>query len=304
MWITKTSINNPVFATMVMIGIMVLGLFSYQRLPVEAMPNVEIPIASVEVDYPGASPEQVENDLTKPIEEVVNTVAGVKKIRSNSWEGRAGVYIEFNLSTNMDKAVQEMRDKVALLKPNFPKDAKEPFISRGDGENNSYLGNLNLTSDKRSLRELSNLADQLVVKRLQNVPGVGEVRTNGLSVREVSVQLNPEQMTALGVGVDEVMRAIQVYNQNMPAGNISLGQRVQLVRIEGRIKDVREFNKIIVARRANGPILLEQVERGVVNRSAAGAAMAGALGGGVPMKSRPPVVMPASIPIPRSAVSR
>ncbi|WP_338845757.1 efflux RND transporter permease subunit [Massilia sp. W12] len=261
MWITKTSINNPVFATMVMIGIMVLGLFAYKRLPVEAMPNVQLPFASIMVNYPGASPEQVEQDLTKPIEEVVNTVAGVRKIRSNSWEGRSGVFIQFDLNANMDKAVQEIRDKVAAIKPGFPKDVKDPFIGRGDGENNSYLGHLNLTSDKRDLRELSNLAEQLITKRLQNVPGLGEVRVGGVSTREIAIQLNPDQLSAFGVGVDEVMRALQVYNQNMPAGAMSFGQREQLVRIEGRIKSVAEFNKIIVARRANGPVLLEQVAK-------------------------------------------
>ena len=259
MWITKTSINNPVFATMVMIGIMVLGIFSYQRLGVEAMPNVEIPVATIFVSYPGASPEQVENDLTKPVEDVINTVAGVKKIRSNSWEGRAGVFVEFTLATNMDKAIQEIRDKVSAIRPNFPKDVKEPYISRVDGEENSFVANIALTSEKRSIRELSSLSEQLISKRLQNVAGVGEVRINGTTTRQVAINLRPEQMTALGVGVDEVMRAISIYNQNMPAGNISNGPREQLVRIEGRIKDVRGFGKIIVARRANGPILLEQV---------------------------------------------
>ncbi|MBI3230173.1 MAG: efflux RND transporter permease subunit, partial [Burkholderiales bacterium] len=259
MWITKVSINNPVFATMVMVAIMVLGLFSYNRLGVEAMPNVDIPFATVFINYPGASPEQVENDLTKPVEDIVNTVAGVKKIRSNSWEGRAGIFIEFTLSTNMDRAVQELRDKVALVRPTFPKDAKDPQITRADGENSSFIGNLSLTSETRSLRDLSNLAEQLVSKRLQNVAGIGEVRMNGVTTRQVSINLRPDQLAALGVGVDEVMRAISIYNQNMPAGNLANGSREQLVRIEGRIKDVRSFGKIIVARRANGPILLEQV---------------------------------------------
>jgi HAE1 family hydrophobic/amphiphilic exporter-1 len=262
MWMTKVSINNPVFATMVMIGIMVLGLFSYKRLGVEAMPNVTFPFASIVVQYPGASPEQVENDLTKPLEDVVNTVAGVKKIRSNSWEGRAGVFVEFSLNANMDRAIQEVRDKVAQIRPGFPKEAKEPFISRADGENNSFIANISLTarqSSQRSLRELSTMSEQLISKRLQNVAGVGQVRVNGLTSRQILINIKPAQLTALGVGVDEVMRAIQVYNQNMPAGNLSGGTRDRLVRIEGRIKDVRGFGKIIVARRSSGPIFLEQV---------------------------------------------
>ena len=98
MWITRISIKHPVFATMVMVGLMVLGLFSYRSLGVESMPNIEIPAVLIETQYPGASPEQVENDVTRPIEEAANTVGGIKTIRSNSWEGRSGVSVEFQLT--------------------------------------------------------------------------------------------------------------------------------------------------------------------------------------------------------------
>src|SRR5450830_954658 len=145
MWITKTSINHPVFATMVMVGIMVLGLFSYRSLPLESMPSVEIPFSWVEVQYPGASPEQVENDITRPLEDAINSVSGIKTIRSNSWEGRAGVSLEFQLSTNV---------------------AKEPLVIRAEGDNEQPIVEMSLMSDRRSLREMSTLTDQVVTKRL------------------------------------------------------------------------------------------------------------------------------------------
>jgi multidrug efflux pump subunit AcrB len=110
MWITKTSINQPVFATMVMVALCVLGLFSYHRLRVERMPDISIPFVFIEIAYPGAAPEAVENDITKPVEEVVNTVDGVKIIRSNSLEGRSQTFIEFRLDTDMSRAVQDVRD--------------------------------------------------------------------------------------------------------------------------------------------------------------------------------------------------
>ncbi|WP_256078260.1 efflux RND transporter permease subunit [Massilia sp. YIM B04103] len=259
MWITKISIRNPVFATMVMVALMVLGIFSYRDLGVESMPNVQIPFAAIEVNYPGASPEAVENDITRPVEDIVNTVSGIKTIRANSWEGRSGVYIEFQLSTNMDKAMQDVRDKVALVRPRFPKEAKDPFIARAEGDNAQPIVNLSMTSDTRSIRDLSTLADQVVVKRFQGVPGVGQVNTFGLSKRQILISLKPNEMTAQGIGVDEVMRAIQATNTNLPAGRISRGVSEQLVRVEGKLKDAREFNKIIVARRASGPVYLEQV---------------------------------------------
>ncbi len=259
MWITKVSIKNPVFATMVMLAIMVLGLFSYLRLGVERMPNVEIPVAFISIEYPGASAEAVESDLTKPIEDAVNTVGGIKKIRSTSAEGRSSTSIEFQLNTNMDKAVQELRDKLSQIRPNFPKEVKDPFISRIPNENTEPIATLVLTSESKSLRELSILSDQVVSKRLQNIAGVAQVKISGVSQRQIAIRLKPAQMAAQQIGIDEVIRAIQASNQNLPAGSISTGNSEQLVRVEGKIKDVRGFGRIIIAQRASGPILLEQV---------------------------------------------
>jgi hydrophobe/amphiphile efflux-1 (HAE1) family protein len=259
MWMTKVSIKHPVFATMVMVALVVLGLASYSKLGVESMPNVEIPAAWIEVSYPGASPEQVENDITRPLEEAINTVSGVKKILASSWEGRGGVSVEFELSTNVDKAMIELRDKVARVRPQFPKDAKEPFIIRAETENAQPIIELSLTSATRSIRDLSTLTEQVISKRMQGVAGVGQVRINGKTNRQILVSLKPDALTSQNVGVDEVLRAIQATNANLPAGNISYGSAERLVRIEGKIKDAQGFKGIIVARRANGPVYLHQV---------------------------------------------
>jgi multidrug efflux pump subunit AcrB len=250
MWITKTSIKNPVFATMVMVALIVLGLASYRGLGVESMPNVEIPGAWIEVNFPGASPEQVENDITRPLEDAVNTVSGVKKIMASSWEGRGALSVEFELSTNMDKAMTDLRDKIARVRPSFPKDAKEPFIIRFEGENAQSIVDISLMSDTRSLRELSTLTEQVISKRMQGVAGVGQIRINGKTNRQILINMKPDALAGLSVGVDEVLRAIQSTNANLPAGNISFGASERLVRVEGKIKDARGFNKIIVARRA------------------------------------------------------
>ncbi len=259
MWITRISINNPVFATMVMVAIVVLGLFSYRGLGVEAMPNVQIPVAWVEVMYPGASPEQVENDIVRPLEDALNTVSGVKRIMSNSWEGRGNVSVELNLSVDADKAMIDIRDRVARVRSTFPKEAKEPFVQRWEGDNAEPVIQMSLVSDQRSMRDLSTLTEQVIAKRLQGVPGVGQIRVNGKTNRQILVNLKPDMLTSQNVGVDEVLRAIQSTNANLPAGNISYGAAERLVRIEGKIKTAREFNKIIVARHANGPVYLDQV---------------------------------------------
>ncbi|GAB3428050.1 efflux RND transporter permease subunit [Massilia solisilvae] len=259
MWITKTSIRHPVFATMVMVGLMVLGLFSYKSLGVEQMPNVQIPALWLETAYPGASPEQVENDVTRPLEEVANSVSGIKTIRSNSWEGRSGISLEFNLSTDMDRAVQDLRDKVGRARGRFPREVKEPVILRQDGENNTTVEIYAVTAKDHSMRELSSMTDQIIVKRIQAVPGVGQIFVNGKTNRQVLVSIRPEQLQSLHVGVDEVLRAIQATNANLPAGVVSHGAAERMVRIEGMMKQARDFNNIIVARRADGPVYLSQV---------------------------------------------
>jgi hydrophobe/amphiphile efflux-1 (HAE1) family protein len=259
MWITRTSINQPVFATMVMVALCVLGLFSYNRLRVERMPDITFPAIFIQVAYPGASPEAVENDITKPIEEVVNTVNGVKLIRSNSWEGRSETYLELRLDADVNRAVQDVRDKVAQIRPGFPREVKDPLVLRGDFDNQQPVVQLAVTSDSRSMRELSTLTEQVIVKRFQNVNGVGRVDVSGSVARQVLIQLKPAQMASQAVGVDEVVRAIQAANMDVPAGRIEQGPTERLVRVEGKIKDPAGFNRIIVARRAKGPVYLSEV---------------------------------------------
>ncbi len=259
MWITRTSISQPVFATMVMAALCVLGVFSYNRLRVERMPDINFPAIFIQVSYPGASPEAVENDVTKPVEEVVNTVNGVKLIRSNSWEGRSETYLELRLDADVNRAVQDVRDKVAQIRPGFPREVKDPLVLRGDFDNAQPVVSMAVTSATRSMRELSTLTEQVIVKRFQNVNGVGRVDVSGSVARQVLINLNPAKMSSQGVGVDEVVRAIQGANMDVPAGRIEQGPTEQLVRVEGKIKDPAGFNKIIVARRAKGPVYLSEV---------------------------------------------
>src|SRR5271169_1233559 len=136
MWVTRVSINNPVFATMVMVGIVVLGLFSYARLRSEQMPDVTLPYVQILTAYPGASPDVVEADVTKPIEYAANAVSGVKRIFSNSREGQSQVFIEFRLGTDATRAIQDVRDKIAAVRPSFPRDVKDPLVVRVDLEDN------------------------------------------------------------------------------------------------------------------------------------------------------------------------
>ena len=253
MWMTKVSIRNPVFAAMVMVALVVLGIVSYNRLGVEQLPDISNPVFTVTVEYPGASPEAIENDITKPIENAVNTISGIKRIRSNSWEGRSQTYVEFRLDANVPKATQDLRDRIAQVRASFPKDAKDPVINRQDQENEQPVVTLSVRSlagpTGRSTRDLTTLTDQVIVKELQKAPGVGRVQYAGGAAREIRIEVDPRKMAAYGVGIDQVMDAIRQANQDVAAGLISNARNETLVRVEGKLKNVSDFARIVVARR-------------------------------------------------------
>jgi multidrug efflux pump subunit AcrB len=260
MWMTRVSIHHPVFATMVMVSLLVLGLFSYNKLRVEAMPDIELPMVQIWVSYPGASPEQVENDLTKPIENAVNTVAGVKRILSRSEEGRSLTWIEFRLDVDTNRVLQETRDKIAQIRAGFPRDAKDPVVQRaGGGENEQPVATFALVGDGMSQRALTLLAEQVVEKAFERVNGVGRVDLGGTVTRQILVQVEPAKLVAFGVSVDQVVQALRNANVSVPVGTVSSLTSDAIVRVDGRMGSAAEFGKIIVARKGGAPILLSQV---------------------------------------------
>ncbi len=251
MWFTRVSINNPVFATMAMVALCVLGLFSYSQLRVERLPDISPPIVFVSVAYPGASAEAAEIELTRPIELALNGIAGVRMIRSNSLEGRSETVVEFQLSADMGRAVQDVRDKVSALQPAFPRDAKAPYISRFDGDNAQPTVQLALLAPSRSPRELSLLADQVVRKRLERVGGVAKVDVSGLTVRQIRIDLDPQRLRAYQLTPADVSQALQRANADVPVGLVSNASADALVRVEGKVREPRAFADVVVANRGS-----------------------------------------------------
>jgi len=258
MWMTRVSINNPVFATMVMVALCVLGLFAYQRLGVENMPQVSLPGAWIDVRYPGAAPEAVEREVAKPLEELLNTIAGIKRIQSRSFEGRMQMSVEFSLDADMDRAMQELRDRLTTAQSVFPKEVRQPNMQRfQEGNEPVYVGAL--VSAQRSTRELSVLAEQVLTKRLQRIEGVAVVNLWGETRREVRIDLDPQRLRAYGITPGEVAAALREANSDAPVGLLSGAHAESTLRVEGRIKDPREFERVVVARRNGLPVLLSDV---------------------------------------------
>jgi HAE1 family hydrophobic/amphiphilic exporter-1 len=258
MWFTRVSIQNPVFATMMMAALLVLGLFSYSRLSIEQFPDVSFPVVVVQTEYPGASPESVEEELTRKIEESVNTVSGIKTLSSRSFEGRSVVIVEFELTVDPKLAAQDVREKVALIRAQFRDEIKEPKVSRFNPDD-FPIASVAVTSGTRTLRELTTLADQVVKKRLENVSGVGQATLVGGVKREIKVYLNLEALEAQRIGADQVIQALRTENQELPAGSIVGGGQERIVQIKARLGSPRDFANLIVARRGGKAVTLGQV---------------------------------------------
>ena len=258
MWFTRISIANPVLATMMMLAFVVLGLFSYNRLAVDQFPDVNFPVIVVSTQYPGASPEIIETDVTRPIEEQVNSISGIRKLASRSYEGSSVVIAEFDLLTDPARAAQDVREKVSQVRAGFKREVREPVISRFNPDEAPVLS-LAIQSPQRSARELTAIADQVVKRRIENARGVGRVTVVGAVEREVQVYLKPAEMEALRVGVDQVLTALRNENQELPAGALVTRDREQSVQIRGRLKGVADFERIVVARRGGQPVYLSQV---------------------------------------------
>lgn len=260
MWFTRVSISNPVMATMVMLAFVVLGLFSYQRLSIDQFPNIDFPTVVVQMDYPGASPEIVESEVTKKVEEAVNTVAGINSLYSRSYEGTSVVIVEFNLDVDGRKAADDVREKVSLIRPLLRDEVKEPRVSRFDPQSIPIFNVALLSTDAQtSAQELTNWGTQVLQKRLENVRGVGSVALVGGSARQINLYLRPQAMEALGITVDQVLAAVRSENQELPMGNIRSLEQERVVQINARMKRPEDFRDIVVARKAGNPIRLAQV---------------------------------------------
>ena len=265
MWITRVSIANPVFATMVMVALCVLGLFSYARLGVEQMPDVQPPVAFIDVAYPGASPEAVEREVSKLVEEGLNSIAGIKRITSRSFEGRSQTSVEFTLNADMARAMQDVRDRIAVVQGAFPKDAKPPTVARFNNDNSSPVVVSALISPTRSARELSILAEQVVARRLQRVEGVATVEVSGLAKREVRIDLDPDRLRAYAITPAQVAAGLRDAHADQPVGLLSDATQDAILRVEGRVADPRQFADMVVAQRNALPLRLADLGR-VVER--------------------------------------
>jgi HAE1 family hydrophobic/amphiphilic exporter-1 len=258
MFLSNLSIKRPVVATVMMLALVTLGVFSARRLPIDLMPNVEVPVLSIITEYPGASPETVEREVSKKIEEALNSISGVKHIMSTSREGLSSIVVEFNLEVKINDASQEARAKISSIRRDLPDGMKDPVIQKFDF-NAMPVISVAIRSRTVPARDLTTLADRRVKRRLESIPGVARAKLIGESKREIAVQVDPARLAALGMGVDEVVGGLASENVNTPLGRLTQGPTEMPLRISGKPADAADYRQMVISRRAGQPITLGDV---------------------------------------------
>jgi HAE1 family hydrophobic/amphiphilic exporter-1 len=255
--LAEICVRRPVFATMLILSLTVVGIFSFFTLGVDLFPKIDFPTITITVVNPGASPREIETEVTDKVEAAVNTISGIDELRSTSVEGVSQVFVQFLLDKNADIAAQEVRDKVNLIVPDLPETAEQPVIQKLDTDAAPVLRIA--VSAPRSLREVTEIADKQIKERIESINGVGNVEIVGGSRREIQLKLDPDKMRAFGVTVPEVAAAVRAQNLEVPGGRVDEGTRELTVRTLGRITTPSDFNHIAISTRGNYPVKLSDI---------------------------------------------
>jgi HAE1 family hydrophobic/amphiphilic exporter-1 len=251
------SIRRPVFAVMMIAALVVFGAVSYPRVGVDLFPNVEFPVVTVLVIYPGADPETMESKIADPIEEEINTLGGIRELRSTSLEGVTQVVAMFELEVEVDQVVQDIRDRVARIEGELPEGIEPPVVQKFDVGAAPIL-TLALSGDL-SIRQLTEIADEVVKQRIERINGVGGVDLVGGREREIQVLVDPARLSGLGLTVSEVVGAIRAQNLEIPAGNIESGARELTVKTRGEVKSPDEIADILLPVTMGAPLRIRDV---------------------------------------------
>lgn len=261
MKLADVSISRPVFATMMIFALVVLGLFSFVKLNVDLYPNVDIPYVIVTTVLPGAGPEQIETDVTKKVEDAINTVSGVDFVQSTSQENVSIVVVAFKLEVDGKAAAQDVREKVTAIRANLPKEIDDPVIQRYD---NASLPIMSLAvSGNRSQKDITEFVKNIVKKRLENIPGVGNVELVGGAEREINLEVDADKLASYKLTVEDVIQGVAAANVEVPGGNLIKGSRQILLRTNAKFKTVDEFNRIVISNPKGTPVYLSDIGRAV-----------------------------------------
>ena len=246
-WLAEVCVKRPVFATMLILSLVVVGAFSFLSLGVDLFPKIDFPTITITVLNPGASPQEIETEISDKIEEAVNTVSGIDELRSSSIEGISQVFVQFVLEKDVNVAAQEVENRVQTVIPKLPETAKQPTVQKLDTDAAPVLRIS--VSAPTSLREVTEVAKHRVKERIESINGVGQISIIGGQERQINVWVDPDKMRSYNVTAAEVSAALKIQNMEFPSGRIDEGQKETAVRTVGKIQKPAEFNDVVVATR-------------------------------------------------------
>jgi hydrophobic/amphiphilic exporter-1 (mainly G- bacteria), HAE1 family len=255
--LAEICIRRPVFATMLIMALLVMGAASYSRLGVDLFPKIEFPIVTVTTTLRGASPEEVETQVTKRIEEAVNTISGIDELRSVSAEGVSQVFVTFLLEKDSEVAAQEVRDKVASVQRQLPRDVDPPVVEKLSTDASPVINVV--VASNRDLRETTKMVDDRIKKNIESLSGVGQVRFVGDRTRQIHIWLDGDKLTAYGLNIDQVRGSLVAQNVEIPGGRVDQGRRELTVRTLGRIERPADFERVIVANSGGTPVRIGDI---------------------------------------------
>ncbi|HEY2846426.1 MAG TPA: efflux RND transporter permease subunit, partial [Pyrinomonadaceae bacterium] len=256
-WLAEVCVKRPVFATMLVMSLVVVGVFSFFSLGVDLFPKVDFPTITVTVTNLGASPQEMETEVTDKIEEAVNTISGIDELRSTSIEGISQVFVQFVLEKDVNVAAQEVENKVQTVIPNLPDTAEQPTVQKLDSDAAPVLRIV--VSAPEALREVTEVAKHQIKERVESVNGVGQITIIGGQERQINVWVDPDKLRAYDVTPGDVATALKIQNQEFPSGRLDQGQTETSVRTMGKIRKPEEFNDVVVATRGDHPVKIKDL---------------------------------------------
>ena len=256
-WLAEVCVKRPVFATMLILSLVVVGAFSFLSLGVDLFPKIDFPTVTITVVNPGASPQEIETEISDKVEEAVNTISGIDELRSSSVEGISQVFVQFVLEKDVNVAAQEVENRVQTVIPKLPETAKQPTVQKLDTDAAPVL-RISISAPT-SLREVTEVAKHRIKERIESINGVGQISIIGGQERQINVWVDPDKMRSYNVTAAEVSGALKIQNMEFPSGRLDLGQTETAVRTVGKIQKPQEFSDVVVATRGNYPVKIKDL---------------------------------------------
>ena len=260
MFISDFAIKRPVVTVVSMVALVVFGIFALASLDTDEFPEVNPPFVIVSVPYPGASPDIVEREVVEPIEEAISGISGVDEVTSQSFDGFGSIFVEYVYEKDLQQATQDIRDAISQIRGDLPPEMEEPVLARWDPQDQPIVS-LTLSSETLSPAELSRIADPGITRELRSLQGVGEVQVAGAVERELTVEVDPQRMQAAGIGIGQVVQALQTQNVAAPVGRINGPLDETTIRLRGRMERPEQFAGLVVAQTGGRVVRLGEVAR-------------------------------------------